>query len=240
MRCDPAQAVKGSVCVIHKHYQCPAVPGWRSLNDLASWPRNCKNSIQWEINDDMSNTKVRKLAWAWHFLPLLFDDHKWTFCSCIYGFPTARMKWCWWKSYWYAKAPPTPRASYQHGCYFPCFGNVNSIKAMCVSWVFLLYCSAKPVFKPLLKEVWLSKTPSPPLSSNVLCCKSFRLCPNKLWNLCVVPFAPAPSFPNPTQNNSITLSYFDRTDRWLRLKLLSCKIFKPHVEESWEDERWVV
>ena len=42
-------------------------PGWRSLNVLTSWSRNCKNSIQWDINDDSSINNVRKLSWAWHF-----------------------------------------------------------------------------------------------------------------------------------------------------------------------------
>lgn len=42
-------------------------PRWKSLKNLTSWPRNCKNSIQWDINDDISNNKARKLSWAWHF-----------------------------------------------------------------------------------------------------------------------------------------------------------------------------
>lgn len=119
-------------------------PGWRSLNNLTSWPRNCKNSIQWDITDGTSNNKVRKLSWAWHFLPLLFYDHKWKFCSHVYGFPMARTKLCWWRSYSCAKAPTTSRASCQHGCYFLYFSNVNSVNTLCVSWVFLRYCSAKP------------------------------------------------------------------------------------------------
>lgn len=101
-------------------------PGWRFLNNVTSWPRNCKNSIQWDITDDF---------------------HKWKFCSRVYGFPMARMKLCW--SYWCAKAPTTSRASYQHGCYFPYFDNVNSVGTVCVSWVFLCYCSDKPAISAL-------------------------------------------------------------------------------------------
>lgn len=152
--------------------------GWRSLKDLNSCLRNCKNSIQWVINDDTSNNEVRKLSWALHFSIyccfLMITNENSLQTSMVLP---------WWE--WSdadEKVIDVPK-HHQHLEHPTSLVGVSPASAV---WILLMQpafpeCfnattvpNQLPQLKPLVKEVWTSKTQSPPLFYNAFCCKSSR------------------------------------------------------------------
>lgn len=152
-------------------------PGWRSLNDLTSWPRNCQNSTQWDINDDISNNKVRKLSWAWHFT-----------CRCFLMITSENSVHAYtifpWREWNNADEKvievPKHHQHLEHPTNIIVIFPASAMWILSEQCVFLecFYATAVPnqpsQLKPLLREVWVSETQSPPLFDNAVCCKSFR------------------------------------------------------------------
>lgn len=143
-----------------------------------SWPRNCKNTIQWDIDDDISNNKVRKLSWAWHFTSchifwmitnensvhayMVFPQREWSDADeKVIDVP---------KHHQHLKHPTNMAVIFPASAMW-----ILSMKCMFLE---CFYATAvpnqPPQLKPLLKEVWVSETQFPPWFYNALCCKSFR------------------------------------------------------------------
>lgn len=155
-------------------------PGWRSLNDLTSWPRNCKNSVQWDISDDISNNKVRKLSWAWHFTSwhcFLMITSENSIHACMV-FP--------WREWSDADEKVINHQHLEHPTNTVVIFPASAMWILSMQCVFLECFYATPVpnqpspLKPLLKEVSVSESQSPPLFYNALCCKSFRTLPQQV------------------------------------------------------------
>lgn len=172
---------KGCQSVIHKHYQCPAVN--ISRMEVPQWPTPPGLETAKILFNEISMMTSQIIKWENFPVPgalllamsfLMITNENSVHAHMV--FP------------WRERSDADEKVIFvpKHHQHLEHPTNMAVIFPASAMWILSIKCmflecfyatavpNQPPQLKPLLKEVWVSETQSPPWFYNALCCKSFR------------------------------------------------------------------